>query len=225
MSEPLNDLDLLRREIRLLWGGVDDHGRDAEPPRAAVPSADPARTEPPAELLSIKERLDVTAPTEITGCVSYLIAPARAATVPPELAVHRSTEAVPPDLEAARPDPEWEPAEWADLLAGRLGPWTIGVVDGRIAAICHTPRAADGAAEAGVWTHPDHRGRGYAAAVTAAWAAVAAETRPLLYYSHLFDNAASRAVAAKLGARPLGRIWQLRNVGRSAPTLATPDVR
>jgi aryl-alcohol dehydrogenase-like predicted oxidoreductase len=32
-------------------------------------------------------------------------------------------------------------------------------------------------------------------------------------------------VATKLGARPLGRIWQLRNVGRSAPTLATPDVR
>ncbi|GAB3761252.1 GNAT family N-acetyltransferase [Microlunatus parietis] len=223
MNESLNDLDLLRREIRLLWG-VDDHGREAEPPRAAVPDPDPNRTEPPAELLLIKDRLDATTPTEITGCVSYLIDPARTVPVPPELALHRSGEPVPPDLAALRPDPEWEPDEWADLLAGRLGPWAFGITDGRIAAICHTPRDADGAAEAGVWTHPDHRGRGYAAAVTAAWAEVAAATRPLLYYSHLFDNAASRSVAGKIGARPLGRIWQLRNVGSSATTLATPDV-
>ncbi|MFC7624179.1 GNAT family N-acetyltransferase [Microlunatus sp. GCM10028923] len=223
MTEALNDLDLLHREIRLLWG-VDDHGRDSAPPRAAVPVADPDRTEPPAELLLIKERLDATAPTVITGCVSYLIDPGRSTPVPPELAVHRSTEPVPDALAAARPELQWEPAEWDDLLAGRLGPWTIGVTGGRIAAICHTPRDADGAAEAGIWTEPDHRGRGYAAMITAAWAEVAAPTRPLLFYSHLFDNAASRAVAGKLGARPLGRIWQLRNVESSATTLATPDV-
>lgn len=224
MTEAMNDLDLLRREIRLLWG-VDDHGRDSAPPAAAVPVADAAQTEPPAELLLIKKRLDVTAPTELGGCVSYLIDPGRTTSAPSELSVHRSTGPVPPGLEAARPEQQWEAEEWSDLLAGRLGPWTIGVVAGRVAAICHAPRDADGAAEAGVWTDPDHRGRGYAVTVTAAWAEVAAPTRPLLYYSHLFDNTASRSVAGKLGARPLGRIWQLRNVGHSDAPLARPDIR
>lgn len=199
-------LALLRAEIHLLWG-VDDHGRYNAPPRVAI-AVSHAEQAPPPDLLLIKDSL--RPPTVITSCLSYLISADTEPSVPPELTLHTSAEPPDPSLLAVRPEQQWELPEWTDLLAGRLGPWAIAVADGRVAALCHAPRDRDGTAEAGVWTHPDHRGRGYAGVVTAAWAQVARETRDSLYYSHFDDNQASRTVARKLGARPIGRIWQLR---------------
>lgn len=43
-------------------------------------------------------------------------------------------------------------------------------------------------------------------------AGVISRDRETLFYSHLDDNLASRSVAVKLGARPIGWIWQLRPV-------------
>ena len=73
------------------------------------------------------------------------------------------------------------------------------VVDGRLASLCFSSRNTPIAAEAGVNTLEEFRGRGYAPAVVAAWArAVSAEGRIPLY-STSWDNLASRSVARKLG--------------------------
>ena len=91
----------------------------------------------------------------------------------------------------------------ADQVPGRCSP------DSRVIAICHTARLSDQGAEAGTWTDPEFRGRGYAAVVTAAWANQFAEQRKQLYYSTSADNRSSQQVAARLGLRPLGHLWKL----------------
>jgi hypothetical protein len=73
------------------------------------------------------------------------------------------------------------------------------VIDGRLASLCYSARNTPIAAEAGVDTLKEFRGRGYAPAVVAAWArAVRAEGRIPLY-STSWDNLSSRSVARKLG--------------------------
>jgi RimJ/RimL family protein N-acetyltransferase len=104
----------------------------------------------------------------------------------------------------------WEEDEWDELLDGVLGPWAMAVVDGRAVSICHTPRPMMAqAAECGVWTHPDYRRRGYAAAVTATWAEVLRPSGRFLFYSTDAENRSSQRVAARLGLRPLGWTWSL----------------
>ena len=72
------------------------------------------------------------------------------------------------------------------------------VADGRLASLCFSSRNTPVAAEAGVNTLEEFRGRGYAPAVAAAWGrAVRAEGR-LPLYSTSWDNLASRSVARKL---------------------------
>jgi hypothetical protein len=104
----------------------------------------------------------------------------------------------------------WQAGEWAELLAGRLGPWAMLVQDDQVLSICHTPRESPEGAEAGVWTSPVFRGHRYARVTTAAWAGLLRERddRPL-FYSTSEANAASRRVAAGLGLAGLGWIWHL----------------
>lgn len=213
-----SDTAALQDEMELLWGS-DDHGRPAGPPLAAIGVGSRADEFPPGFGL-IMDVLGRSRPVMITSCLSYLILPGTGRPAPAGIVVHTSADSPVPELRDLRPDPEWAVEEWDDLLAGRLGPWAIAVGTGRIVALCHTPRDRLGTAEAGVWTHPEHRGHGYAEVVVGAWSAVAGRTRRLLFYSHFDDNLASAAVARKLGARPIGRIWQLRNVDSSTTTLA-----
>jgi hypothetical protein len=112
-------------------------------------------------------------------------------------------------LRAANPG-NWGDDEWQDLLAGRLGAWVMARYANRVISICHTPVSSARAAEAGVWTHPEFRGRGYAATTTAAWAALMRPSRGLLFYSTWRTNHSSQAVAARLQLRPIGWLWQLR---------------
>jgi RimJ/RimL family protein N-acetyltransferase len=73
------------------------------------------------------------------------------------------------------------------------------IADGRLASLCFSSRTTPIAAEAGVKTLEEFRGRGYAPAVVGAWGqAVRAEGRIPLY-STSWDNPASRSVARKLG--------------------------
>lgn len=115
------------------------------------------------------------------------------------------------DSSAPRPLPRpdnWEPDEWQELLAGTLGPWAIAVADDdRVAAVAHTPASIDRAAEIGIWTHPDFRGRGLAAATTARWAEVAKGRT--LFYSTSADNLSSQRVAGRLGLERLGWLWKI----------------
>ncbi|WJV44292.1 GNAT family N-acetyltransferase [Streptomyces flavofungini] len=116
-----------------------------------------------------------------------------------------------------RPD-NWQPGEWTGLIAGDLGEWAMAVRGREPVSICHTPAAGDLAAEAGIWTRPDHRGRGLARVCVAAWAERVRPTKDVLFYSTTSTNHASKAVARGLGLTPLGAIWTVRREAtRPAP--------
>jgi RimJ/RimL family protein N-acetyltransferase len=85
-----------------------------------------------------------------------------------------------------------------DDLPSRL-PCLVTVVDGRLASLCFSARNTPIAAEAGVETLDEFRGRGYAPAVVAAWARAVREEGRIPLYSTSWDNLASRSVARKLG--------------------------
>ncbi|MGH2583977.1 MAG: GNAT family N-acetyltransferase [Dehalococcoidia bacterium] len=121
----------------------------------------------------------------------------------------------PPDERLRRLNPgNWEPDEWGELLGGVLGPWAMAVGGRRVVSICHTPaRMTERAAECGVWTQPDYRGRGYAAAVTAAWAEILRPSGRYLFYSTDAENVSSQRVAARLGLRLIGWMWRLSSAG------------
>jgi RimJ/RimL family protein N-acetyltransferase len=132
--------------------------------------------------------------------------------VPPCAGVVAHTGPGAADLAGAAP-PTWEPGEWADLVAGRLGPWAAVRRGGRVVALCFTPVAGPEGAEAGVWTDPGHRGRGFAAAATARWATSFPGGRPL-FHSTSDANRSSQRVAARLGLPRLGRLWKASRPGR-----------
>ncbi len=83
-------------------------------------------------------------------------------------------------------------------------PWCIALHDGEIVSIGMTARMGPAGAEAGVITVPAFRRRGFAAAVTAGWAALPSLRDRSLFYSTERANIASRRVADRLGLRFLG---------------------
>jgi Acetyltransferase (GNAT) domain len=137
---------------------------------------------------------------------SYVLSPPVQAGV--EVEVLRSDE--PAHARLVRPlRPEtWEPEKWDVLVSGGEGsPWAMIVEDGQVVAVCHTPRLTPLGAEAGTWTSPSYRGRGYAAATTATWAELLPGIQ--LFYSTSADNRSSQRVAERLGLRQLGWFWKL----------------
>jgi len=144
---------------------------------------------------------------DVSGGPSYLVE--RPAPVPgPQPICSDDPRAA--DVLGLRP-PTWEPVEWAELVAGGDGaPWAMLCRDGRVVSICHSARLTRAGAEAGTWTAEDYRGRGYAAAVTAAWAPRVAALCPRVFYSTSSDNRSSQRVAERLGLRRLGSLWTLR---------------
>lgn len=111
--------------------------------------------------------------------------------------------------EFIRPD-NWQPGEWNQLISGEIGEWAMALNGREPVSICHTPAATVAGAEAGVWTRSDHRRAGLAGAVTVAWWKRARSRHDTIFYSTRSDNFASRAVARKLGLRPLGWLWTVR---------------
>jgi hypothetical protein len=143
----------------------------------------------------------------IRGGPSYLIE--EGARFVTDVHIVRSDRSRGERLRGANPG-NWHTVEWTELLDGALGPWTIATIDDRVASICHTPHAMTArAAECGVWTHPDFRGCGYAAAVTSAWAELVRPSGRWLFYSTDAANLSSRRVAERLGLRTLGWTWHL----------------
>ena len=90
------------------------------------------------------------------------------------------------------------PVLGADDLPWRQ-PCLAIVVGGRLASLCFSARNTPIAAEAGVETGQEFRGRGYAPAVVAAWARAVRDEGRIPLYSTSWDNLASRSVARKLG--------------------------
>jgi RimJ/RimL family protein N-acetyltransferase len=228
----LGDLALLRIEMGVLWN-LDVRGRIREPVDIAIgiaadgmtaavgqhvpddvaanvlPLAAPPPGEPP-ELLREMQTADLV----LSGGPSYYV------DKPLEFAVGariiRSDDPRANTLHNKRPG-NWEPDEWLELVNGGTGaPWAMVLHGNRVVSICHTPRRTPHGAEAGTWTDPEFRGRGYAAATTAAWADMLSLHR---FYSTSAENNSSQHVAERLGLRPIGWIWKIsRATSRAAAT-------
>ena len=87
-------------------------------------------------------------------------------------------------------------------------PWCAALVDGEIAAVAFAARKGLLAADVGVYTLNDFRGRGYAAAVTVGWSTLLPRL-PVLFYSTHRDNLSSQRVIARLGLPFLGESLRL----------------
>ncbi len=223
--ETATDLDLLRLEMDTLWG-PDVYGRPLRKhPLVAIAIAtegmavrwgptvpndlremDTLEIGSPiqAHLDRFRERLG---PTRESGGPSYVFGGEEPSSSSHRVVTSESESAS--MLATLRPEVWGDPQEWADLLVGDFGPWAIGVAENRVTAVCYTPVGSRSAAEAGVWTHPEARGRGWATSVTAAWARAAGPRFDTLFYSTGFENAASQGVARKLRLRPIGTIAHL----------------
>lgn len=96
------------------------------------------------------------------------------------------------------------------LEAGFLGvgdfwaPWVVALEYDTIAAMAFAARIGPRAADTGVYTFPGFRGRGLAAAVTAAWSGLPELADQPLFYSTQTTNVSSQRVAARLGLPQFG---------------------
>jgi RimJ/RimL family protein N-acetyltransferase len=171
----------------------------------------PDLSEPPVSLVRCDELLTKAfGPVRRSSGPSYVIEGAPILDIAAPAVITRSDGRIIDALRSLVPREEnWPADEWTALLDGAFGPWAIVTVGDRVASVCHTPRLTDRGAEAGIWTDPDFRRLGYAAAATAAWASVMYDSGRHLFYSTWADNVASQGVAARVGARPIGWLWQL----------------
>ena len=171
------------------------------------PAGDPAV--PPASFARCKQLLEsALGDVESSGGPSYLI-PA-GTSFESGAALLRSDDEHKERLQAQDLERlNWTAEEWRHLVRGDLGPWAFVMNADRVVSICHTARLTERGAEAGVWTDSDVRGRGYAAAVTAAWASLCAPGDRHLFYSTSADNLSSQRVAERLNLHPIGWIWRL----------------
>ena len=106
------------------------------------------------------------------------------------------------------------------LLARHFSGWTAAEIPGRspIAAVvedgdavsvCFCARRSDAAAEAGLETASEYRGRGLGPQVAAAWALAVRASGRIPLYSASWANGASLAVARKLGLVAYASGWSL----------------
>lgn len=97
------------------------------------------------------------------------------------------------------------------LLTELAGWWPCFAVvrDNVAVSVCFSARIGAVVCEAGVETLPAFRGRGYAAAVTAAWAGAIRYSGRIPLYSTSWHNVASQRVAHQLGLIMLGAdvVW------------------
>ena len=95
----------------------------------------------------------------------------------------------------------WKPAE--------RGPYVAVIRDGLAVSLCFSAAECAEAAEAGVETATEYRGRGLVLDAVRAWAAALQASGRLALYSTTWENEASQRVAAKLGAFEYGENWHL----------------
>ena len=94
-----------------------------------------------------------------------------------------------------------------EIAAGR-GPAIAALANGVPVSVCFCARRSEIAAEAGVETAAPFRGRGLAARVVAAWALAVRASGLVPLYSTSWTNAASLAVARKLGLIAYASHWR-----------------
>ena len=116
--------------------------------------------------------------------------------IPMSRDVIRLTES---NRELARETFEWLFDEIADWK-----PCFVVIQDGAVVSACKTSRFGARAAEAGVDTLAEFRGRGYAAQVTAAWGSEIRAMGRIPIYSTSWNNLASQGVARRVGLEQFG---------------------
>jgi GNAT acetyltransferase len=95
-----------------------------------------------------------------------------------------------------------------EIAAGR-SPVLAVVEGGYPVSVCFCARRSDVAAEAGLETATQFRGRGFGPRVTAAWALAIRSSGRIPLYSTSWTNTASLAVARKLGLMAYASHWSL----------------
>jgi hypothetical protein len=93
---------------------------------------------------------------------------------------------------------------WLYRELGAPSPCMAILVNGQAVSVCFSSRIGTRAMEAGLFTQPEFRGRGYAARVTAAWALAVRRAGLVPIYSTSWENLASQGVARSLGLVPFG---------------------
>ena len=160
----------------------------------ALAAAEPVHDDldaPPVHFQAMAKALGVALdPGEPERELSYLFP----AEIPEPVGVTRITRATIPLLSRIVPY-----LEGVEQYFEQGEPCMTMVVDGSAVSLCYSCRLTDRAAEAGLDTLEGYRGRGYAPAVTAAWARAVRESGRIPFYSTSLDNVASQAVARKLG--------------------------
>jgi RimJ/RimL family protein N-acetyltransferase len=143
-------------------------------------------------------------PDELIGEFEYAFPEALDPPDAPAEIAHRASSSldasagvVPVAVDNAAVLQRWLP-EWTNYTTSGL-PMMAALVDGAAVAVAACVRFPGDATEAGIETHPLFRGRGYAAAVTAAWARAVRGRGLVPLYSTSWKNRASQRVAAKLG--------------------------
>lgn len=96
----------------------------------------------------------------------------------------------------------------ADELPER-SPIMAIIQNGVPVSICFCARASELAAEAGLETAPEFRGRGFAGLATAAWATAIQASGRTPIYSTSWSNGPSLAAARKLGLTACASYWNL----------------
>jgi hypothetical protein len=156
------------------------------------------RLEPPHGADPYRELLARAAPAEVAWAGPAFV-------VPPGVAAASGTVRV-TEGNAGLLRPHLE--DWlGDVATGQ--PLFAALHDGRAVAVCCSVRLTPAAHEAGVETAPGFRRRGYAASAVRAWAAAVREQGIVPLYSTSWENAASRALAARLGLRRFGAVLQI----------------
>ncbi len=89
-------------------------------------------------------------------------------------------------------------SDWLNEME-QSDPIIVRIVDGAAVSVCCCARKTSEAAEAGLDTAKDYRGRGYAGEVTLGWASAVRELGLIPLYSHALGNVPSEKVAEKLG--------------------------
>ncbi|MCK9485656.1 MAG: GNAT family N-acetyltransferase [Dehalococcoidia bacterium] len=102
------------------------------------------------------------------------------------------------------------PLEWVTSAVESDQPLVVARDgEGRVVAQCHSARRSASAAHAGVETAPEARQRGLGAAVVTEWAVGVRRLGLEPYYGTWWDNAASRALAARLGLTMFAEDWHV----------------
>lgn len=184
-------LFLGRTRDGIVWRFRDDLSQDLVSSLGQLLSAEPPLADPrtrPATFDALCAALSIEGPIdkEWEGPTWY---------VPESIPAPADILAIGPEnVELLRAHYSWTAEHWQEVW-----PCVAVVEDGVAVSICYSSRLTPDAAEAGVDTVEEFRGKGYAMRVVAAWARAVRASGRVPIYSTSWDNLASQAVARKLG--------------------------